>query len=179
MQLNYSKFFTKLKNILPFIDKFIILNGKLSIFLSVILICLISISVLMRYLFSIGFTWLQDLYIWVHATIVLLGISYTFRFDGHVRIDLFYKYSKQKFRDIVNIFGILFFTLPLSYFIYSKGFYYFLRSFQQNEASKETGGLPAIYILKFIIFFMGILLFLEALRQLLFIIKIGKKKKWR
>ena len=93
MQLDYSKFFTKSKKILPFIDKLIIYNGKLSIFLSVILICLISISVLMRYLFSIGFTWLQDLYIWMHATIILLGISYTFRFDGHVRIDLFYKYS--------------------------------------------------------------------------------------
>ena len=179
MQLNYSKIFTKLIKILSFIDKFIIYNGKLSIFFSVILICLISVSVLMRYLFSIGFTWLQDLYIWIHATVILLGIAYTFRSDGHVRIDLFYKNSKQKFRDIINIFGVLFFTLPLSYFIYSKGFHYFLRSFQQNEASKETGGLPAIYILKFIIFLMGILLFLEALRQLFFIITIRRKKKWK
>ncbi len=155
-----------LKLLFYFINQLIVYFGKLSMFLYLILICLISTSVILRYFFSIGFTWLQDLYIWIHATVILLGISYTFKNNGHVRIDLFYKSATQKFRNMVNIFGALLFTIPLSYFIFTKGYAYFLRSFLLNESSKETGGLPSIYILKFMIFFMGILLFLEGIRQL-------------
>ena len=40
------------------------------------------------------------------------------------------------------------------------------RSYNLNESSKESGGLPYIYILKFFIFFLGVLLFLEILRQI-------------
>ena len=164
MQLNYSKIFTKLIKILTFIDKFIIYNGKLSIFFSVILICLISVSVLMRYLFSIGFTWLQDLYIWIHAIVILLGISFTLREDGHVRIDLIYRSLSNTKKKIINRIGAISFGLPFSYFVFYKGFQYFYRSYQLGESSKETGGLPAIYILKFFICFLGISLFLELLR---------------
>ena len=41
-----------------------------------------------------------------------------------------------------------------------------------GENSKETGGLPNIFILKFFIFFLGVILILEILR---FLIKTLKK----
>ena len=154
----------KLKKALNLI---VINSGKFSSFLILVLITLVSVSVILRYIFSIGFIWLQDLYIWVHAIFILLGLTYTLNKDEHVRIDLLYRLFKKKIKKKINFFGTLLFGMPVSLILISNGFDYFYRSFLQNESSKETGGLPFIFILKFFILLMGIFLFLELLRQTL------------
>lgn len=163
------------KDISQKIDKFIELTGSLSSFFVPVLILIIFISVILRYFFSVGFTWLQDLYIWIHAAIILCGAAYTLKSDGHVRIDIIYRNSSILYKNIINFFGLTLFSLPFCYLLVDKGFEYFYRSFLLNESSKETGGLPNIYILKFFIFFMGITLFIQIL-NLLF--KLIKGKKW-
>ena len=142
-------------------------SGKLSSLLILFLITLVSVSVILRYVFSIGFIWLQDLYIWVHAIFILLGLAYTLNANEHVRIDLLYRSFKENIKKKINFLGALFFGLPVSYILIFNGFDYFYRSFLLNESSKETGGLPFIFVLKFFIFLMGILLFFELLRKIL------------
>ena len=154
----------KFKKALNFI---VISSGKFSSFLILFLITLVSVSVILRYIFSIGFIWLQDLYIWVHAIFILLGLAYTLNADEHVRIDLLYRSFKEKIKKKINFFGALFFGLPVSYILIFNGYNYFYRSFLLNESSKETGGLPHIFLLKFFIFLIGILLFIELFRQIL------------
>ena len=157
------------------IDEIINIIGKLSGLLIFVLIFLIFTSVILRYFFSIGFTWLQDLYIWTHAIIILLGISYTLKQNEHVRIDLIYRNASVKYKKIINLFGLIFFGLPFCYIILNNGLSYFLRSYQLNETSKEIGGLSNLFILKFFIFFMGITVFFQILNL---IFKIFKDKKW-
>ena len=157
------------------IDEIIDIIGKLSGLLIFVLIFLIFTSVVLRYFFSIGFTWLQDLYIWTHAIIILLGISYTLKQNEHVRIDLIYRNASVKYKKIINLFGLIFFGLPFCYIILSNGLSYFLRSYLLNETSKEIGGLSNLFILKFFIFFMGITVFFQVLNL---IFKIFKDKKW-
>lgn len=164
----------KISKFSQFSDFLIDLSGLFASILIPILILTISISVILRYFFSIGFTWIQDLYIWIHASIILLGISYTFKFDEHVRIDLFYRNTLEKKKLLINLFGNLLFTLPFSYILTIKSYPYFYRSFVQNESSKEAGGLPGIYFLKFLIFIMGILLSLQTLNLIFKAIK-----KWK
>ena len=72
----------------------------------------------------------------------------------------------RKKKKIVNFFGAILFGLPLCYLIIFKGYEYFFRSFIIGENSKETGGLPNIFILKFLIFFMGILLLFELINKI-------------
>ena len=146
------------------LESFIEFTGSFASNLFFLLVLFVTSSVLLRYLFSVGFTWLQDLYIWTHATIILLGIAYTLKKNEHVRIDLIYRNIKKSKKIIIDKFGSIFFGLPLSYFIFFEGFNYFNRSFILRESSKETGGLPAIYILKFFIFFLGLTLFVELIR---------------
>ncbi len=152
----------RLNDILNFIIKE---SGKIASFLILLLIILVSVSVILRYVFSIGFIWLQDLYIWVHAIFILLGLTYTLNKDEHVRIDLLYRSLKKKIKKKINFFGSLLFGMPVSFILIFNGFDYFYRSFLLNESSKETGGLPFIFILKFFIFLTGIFLFFELLRQ--------------
>ena len=157
------------------IDKLIDFTGKLSSWFVPLLILIIFISVILRYFFSIGFTWLQDLYIWIHAAIILCGSAYTLKFNEHVRIDIIYRNSSNLYKNIINFFGLTLFSLPFCFLMIDKGFDYFFRSFLLDESSKETGGLENIYILKFLIFFMGITLLIQII-NLLF--KIIKGKKW-
>jgi TRAP-type mannitol/chloroaromatic compound transport system permease small subunit len=154
----------RLENILNFIIK---KSGRLGSFLILLLIILVSASVILRYVFSIGFIWLQDLYIWVHAIFILMGIGYTLNKDEHVRIDLLYRSVRKKLKKKINFFGALLFGMPVSFILIFNGFDYFYRSFLLNESSKETGGLPFIFILKFFILLTGLFLFFELLRQTL------------
>ena len=140
--------------------------GNIASIFILILIALVSLSVILRYIFSIGFTWLQDLYIWTHACFILFGIAYTLNKDGHVRIDIFYRNFNEIKKKKINLIGSIIFGLPFCFFIITKGYDYFLRSFLISEDSKETGGLANIYILKFFIFFMGILLSIELIQKI-------------
>ena len=159
------------KFLIKFLDSFSDKVGLTSSFLILFLILLVSLSVILRYVFSIGFIWLQDLYIWIHALFILLGISYTLKVDEHVRIDLFYRSFNKKTKNLINFLGILIFGIPLTYLLIKNGSDYFIRSYNLNESSKESGGLPYIFILKFFIFFLGFLIFLEIIRQVLNFLK--------
>ena len=151
---------------IKYIQKITDLFGKLASSFIIILIILVTTSVLLRYVFSIGFTWLQDLYIWTHACFILFGIAYTLNKDGHVRIDILYRNFNEIKKSKVNLIGSIIFGLPFCFFLITKGYDYFLRSFLISEDSKETGGLQNIYILKFFIFFMGILLSMELIHRI-------------
>ena len=140
--------------------------GNIASIFILILIALVSLSVVLRYIFSIGFTWLQDLYIWTHACFILFGIAYTLNKDGHVRIDIIYRNFNEIKKSKVNLIGSIIFGLPFCFFLITKGYDYFLRSFLISEDSKETGGLQNIYILKFFIFFMGIILAMELIAKI-------------
>ncbi len=141
--------------------------GVISSLLVLFLILLVSVSVVLRYVFSIGFIWIQDLYIWIHAIFILLGVSYTLKMDNHVRIDLLYRNFNKKKKNLINLIGLIIFGIPLTYLLLVNGLDYFTRSYNVDEGSKESGGLPNIYILKFFIFFLGILLLVEICRQIL------------
>ena len=160
-----------LEQLVKFLNLIIKFSGRYGSVLIIGLILLVSTSVILRYVFSIGFIWLQDLYIWVHAILILLGIAFTLNANEHVRIDLLYRSVSENFKKKVNLLGALIFGLPLSFILVFYGFDYFYRSYQLGESSKESGGLPYIFILKFFIFVLGILLFFELLRQILNFIK--------
>ena len=115
--------------------------GLISSYLILLLLFLVSLSVLLRYVLSIGFIWLQDLYIWIHAIFILLGISFTLKKDEHVRIDLCIELLVKK--KIVNLIGIIIFGIPLTYLLLVNGFDYFARSYNLNESSKEREVYPS------------------------------------
>ena len=160
-----------LQNLVKFLNLIVKGSGNFGSILIIGLILLVSTSVILRYVFSIGFIWLQDLYIWVHAIFILLGIAFTLNANEHVRIDLLYRSFTENFKKKVNLLGAIIFGLPLSFILVFYGFDYFFRSYQLGESSKESGGLPYIFILKFFIFVLGILLFFELSRQILNLIK--------
>ncbi|MEP3475146.1 MAG: TRAP transporter small permease subunit [Hyphomicrobiales bacterium] len=138
----------KLADIIDQINSFV---GKAVSWLVVIMVLNVFLVVVLRYVFSIGWVWMQELYVWTHATIFMLGAGYTLLHEGQVRIDLIYRTASARYKALVNIFGSLFFALPLMFLLFSRSVPMVERSFQSLEKSAEAGGLPALYILKAVI----------------------------
>ncbi len=141
--------------------------GKAVSWLMVIMVINVFLVVVLRYVFSIGFIWMQELYVWTHAAIFMLGASYALLHDEHVRIDLIYRTASARYKALVNLLGSLLFALPLLSILFLKSWPQLVRSFNTLEKSAEAGGLPGLFILKAVIPLFCILLGLQVLSLML------------
>ena len=158
--------------ITKFIDKISELFG---VFVGWMMICLVlnvALVVLLRYVFSIGFIWMQELYIWFHATAFLLGAGYTLLHNGHVRIDIIYRNLSDRNQALINCLGTLIFALPMLHLLYFKSLPMIVRSWSVWEGSIEAGGLPGVYLFKSLVAIFAIAFFMQFLSLFLKNIKI-------
>ena len=149
------------------IDQLNEMVGRLMGWLTILMVINVFVVVVLRYAFSLGWVWMQELYIWVHATVFMLGAGYTLLHDGHVRIDLIYRTASPRYKAIVDIIGSVFLAGPLIYLIFTRSWPLVLRSIENMERSAEAGGLPAVYLLKSVIVVFCILFGLQILALLL------------
>ena len=109
--------------------------GRFVAWLTLFMVINVFIVVVLRYTFSIGWIWMQELYVWSHALIFLLGAGYTLLHEGHVRIDLIYRDASVKYKAIVNIFGCIFFATPLLILLFDRSLPLIIRSWINFEKS--------------------------------------------
>ena len=151
------------KNLIGFGDSLIERIGNVLNILIIALVCVVIVVVIGRYFFEIGSVALQELATYLHATIFMLGISYTLKHDGHVRVDIFYRNFSEKKQALINVVGGLVFVLPISTFVGWSSWEYVLASWSIMETSTENNGLPFIYLLKTVMLIMPSLLMIQGL----------------
>ena len=140
----------KLENI---INGFSDLLGKIAGILLILLLLNVFYDVIMRYLFNDVSIGMQELEWHLYSTMFLLGVSFTLRHNGHVRVDLFYERASSKTKGWIDIFGTVFFLLP---FVLLVGYYsidFVINAYEMNEQSGDPGGLPYRWIIKSMITF--------------------------
>ena len=150
------------KNLIDFGDSSIERLGNVLNVLMIALVCVVIVVVVGRYFFEIGSVALQELTTYLHATIFMLGISYTLKHDGHVRVDIFYRNFSKRSQALINVIGGLVFILPISVFIGCSSWEYVLASWSIMETSTENNGLPFIYLLKTVMLIMPSLLMIQG-----------------
>jgi TRAP-type mannitol/chloroaromatic compound transport system permease small subunit len=119
--------------------------------------------VVLRYGFGIGSIAAQEAVIYMHALVFLLGAAYTLKHDGHVRVDIFYRDMSKRRRAWVDLLGTVFLLIPVCVFILWTSWEYVAASWALREGSRETSGLPGVYLLKTAIPLMAVLLLLQGL----------------
>ncbi len=123
--------------------------------------------VILRYGLDIGSIAAQEVITYFHAALFMTGASYTLLHDGHVRVDIFYSKLNPTGKAWVNAVGSILFLLPFCIFIAGISYQFVLGSWAVREISSEPGGIPAVFVLKSLIFVMAASLILQAFAEVL------------
>ena len=119
--------------------------------------------VVLRYALSVGYPWMQELYVWQHAAVFMAGAGYTMLHRGHVNVDLLYGRLGARGRAWVDILGTLLFLFPWLAVIAMASAPFVLSSWAIREPSSTADGMPAVYLLKSLLWVFCALLFLQGL----------------
>src|SRR4051812_5809272 len=122
--------------------------------------------VLLRYVLGLGSIWLQESILYAHSALFLLAAAWTLRERGHVRVDVFYADASARKKAWVDLFGALFLLLPFCFAIVWFSLPYVERSWAILERSRESSGLPLVFLLKTLIPVFALLLALQGLAQI-------------
>ena len=155
------------------IDKININLGKIFSWFLLLMVLLTCLIVILRYLFNIGFIWMQELVRFFYAAVFLICAAYTLAEDAHVRVDIFYSKLSDKKKYLVNLLGTLIFLMPVCFITFIYSYNYVINSWMQFEGSLEERGVPAVFIMKtfiwifsFMLFFQGVSIVVTSIRKL-------------
>ncbi|MBA6413625.1 TRAP transporter small permease subunit [Parahaliea sp. F7430] len=158
---------TRLQATVHAIDQFTEFCGRALAWLSIGMALLTTLVVILRYGFNIGSIASQEAITYMHGTLFMLGSAYTLRHGGHVRVDIFYRRFSAQSQAWINSLGGIIFLLPLCAFLFAISWNYVVESWSIRESSAETGGIPAIFLLKSLLPLMAACLFLQGLAETL------------
>jgi TRAP-type mannitol/chloroaromatic compound transport system permease small subunit len=142
-------------------------TGRLLAPLTFVMMILTCAVVIARYVFNIGAIPIQESIVYLHGTVFMLGIAYTLKQSGHVRVDIVYQRCSEKNQTLIDLLGTLLFLFPVAIFILWTSLDFVSFSWSLKETSAEPGGLPFVYLLKTLIPLMAILLLIQGLAEIL------------
>jgi TRAP-type mannitol/chloroaromatic compound transport system permease small subunit len=144
------------------IERFTDLVGRLTSWLALILALVMGANVLLRYGFSIGFIWSQELEWHLLVPLVLFGMAYALLHGDHVRVDiLFARFSPRTKLWVELISAVI--AMIFSLLVIKLSLPYVHQSWSINEGTANPGGIDYRYIIKAVIPIGFFFLFLQSL----------------
>jgi len=157
----------RLSRLSQHLDNFSEWVGRSIAWLTLAMVLVTFAIVVFRYVFSMGWIWLQESVSYLHAFVFMLGAAYTFKHDGHVRVDIFYRRYRPRQRALVDLLGNLLLVLPICAFIFLNSWDNVMNSWLRLEGSEETDGLDLVYVLKTCMLLMPVLVSLQGVSHIL------------
>jgi TRAP-type mannitol/chloroaromatic compound transport system permease small subunit len=139
--------------------------GRTAAWAGLFIVLLQFAVVVLRYAFGIGSIWLSESIIYGHATLFMLAAAWTLRENGHVRVDVFYADASERAKALIDLVGALVLLIPFMLVLAVFAVPYVARSWAILERSRETSGLPAVFLLKTLIPAFAILFALQGVSQ--------------
>lgn len=140
--------------------------GKLVSWLILFAVLISATNAIVRKAFDVGSNAFLELQWYLFAAVFLLGSAWTLKRNEHIRIDVVVGRFSARAHAWIDIFGTLFFLLPLCAVILWNGTPFFLESLRSGEMSSNAGGL-IIWPAKMLIPLGFFLLTLQALAELI------------
>lgn len=129
------------------IDVFVDRVGQLSAVAVAALVVVMASNVLLRYGFSLGSVWAQELEWHLMSPIALIGAAYALRHGEHVRVDVLYAGFPERGRAIIDLAaGVA--GIAISVTIIWLSWRYVGISWNNAEGSPNPGGIPFRWALK-------------------------------
>jgi len=118
--------------------------------------------VVLRYVFGTSWIWLQELILYFHSLLFMLGAAYTLLVDQHVRVDVLYARLGEKGRAWVDLAGTVLLLIPACLVIIAFSWRFTWRSWAILEGPISVGGIPASFLLKTLVPLFAVLLLLAG-----------------
>ncbi len=138
--------------------------GRAISWLALGLALVMGANVLLRYGFSLGWIWVQELEWHLLVPICLIGMSYALRHGEHVRVDVLFQSFRPRTKHAIDVVAAVLGML-LALIVIWLSIHYVLQSWNANEASPNPGGIDHRYILKSLIPIGFALFFLQSLSE--------------
>ena len=122
--------------------------GRATSYIWIVLLAVIVVNVLLRYVFSEGRIELEELQWHLYSIGFLLGLSYAYQADAHIRVDVLHERFSDRTKAWVELYGILLFVLPFIAVILIYSFPFVGASYELGEISPSPGGLPLRWLIK-------------------------------
>jgi TRAP-type mannitol/chloroaromatic compound transport system permease small subunit len=155
-------------SMLAIADRIDRLNGAVGLaaaWLALAVVLLQFSVVVLRYVFGAGSIWLSESIIYGHAALLMLAAAWTLREGGHVRVDVFYADASPRAKAWINLLGACLLLLPFMAVLLWFALPYVARSWAILERSRETSGIPAVFLLKTLIPVFAAMMALQGLAQ--------------
>jgi TRAP-type mannitol/chloroaromatic compound transport system permease small subunit len=130
------------------IDPLLLWIGNWISWLWLVLMLIICINVTLRYLFSEGRVELEEWQWHLYSVGFLIGLSYAFQADAHIRIDVLSERLSQRTRAWLELYGILLGLLPFMMLVLIYAVPFVAQSLALNEISQAPGGLSHRWMIK-------------------------------
>ncbi len=148
------------------IDAFTDLVGRATSWLALGIALVMGANVLMRYSFSIGFIWAQELEWHIFVPICLFGMSYALLHKEHVRVDVLFQYLSDRNKHRVDIVAA-FISMAFCLIVIRLSIPYVYQSWSIGEGTANPGGIEYRYIIKSLIPIGFAIMFLQSLSEAL------------
>jgi len=147
------------------IERLVDLVGRATSWLALVIVLLMAVNVVLRYAFSYGSVWAQELEWHLLAPLILFGIAYALLKGEHVRVDVAYAHFTPKNQERVNLVAALL-CLAISVLVIWLSLKYVQQSYVIGETSPDPGGLTHRWILKALIPVGFVLLTLQSVAEI-------------
>jgi TRAP-type mannitol/chloroaromatic compound transport system permease small subunit len=147
------------------IERFIALVGRATAWLALAIVLLMATNVVLRYLFSYGSVWSQELEWHLLVPLIMFSVAYAFQEGGHVRVDILYTRLSRRTQALVNLAAAVL-CLAISALAVWFSVKYVQQAYVINEQSADPGGLTHRWVLKALIPAGFVLLGLQSLAEI-------------
>jgi TRAP-type mannitol/chloroaromatic compound transport system permease small subunit len=124
--------------------------GRGAAWLTLAIVVLMATDVLLRYGFSLGSVWAQELEWHLLAPLVLAGMTYALQKGDHVRVDIFYARYTPRTQALVDALSALL-AVAFALLVIRYSLRFVAQSYAVNEISSDPGGLTHRWVLKALI----------------------------
>jgi len=128
----------KISRVIDSITEFI---GRWAYWLTLVAVLISAGNAVIRYIFNISSNAWLELQWYLFSAVFLLCGGYTLLHGQHVRIDVIYSRFSRRTQLYIDIFGTLFFLLPMAILIMVLSWPVFVNAYVGNEHSSNAGGL--------------------------------------
>lgn len=147
------------------IERFIALVGRATAWLALAIVLLMATNVVLRYLFSYGSVWSQELEWHLLVPLIMFSVAFAFQQGEHVRVDVLYARFSPRTQAIVNVAAAVL-CLAISALALWFSVKYVQQAYVIGEQSSDPGGLTHRWVLKALIPAGFVLLGLQSVAEI-------------